>query len=88
VTLDERLHYLGGFFKALPLRFASRRKRIARIREIDLFGWEREVEQHDLDLNDHQIREAAAWGVGARDALRLPALAWDLPYPCDYPFGL
>lgn len=81
MTTDERLHFLGGWFKGLPWRWASYHARLARVYEVDRWAWAREVAQHDPDLTPHQIREAAAWGAGTRAAVRLPAAPWAPPYP-------
>ena len=81
MTWDERLHYIGGYFKALPARPRSRGAHIARCRVIDAWAWDREVAQHDPDLTPHQIAEARAWGRGARAAVNLRGLPWLAPYP-------
>jgi len=76
MSLDEALHFLGGYMKALPWRIASPGAREQRIFTIDLYGWSREVAQHDPELTEHQISEARAWGRGARACLGV-----DPPYP-------
>jgi len=76
MTTDERLHYIGGYLKALPWRFVRGVPRqIDRIREIDQWAFDREWQQNlageDVNetLSEHQLREAMAWGHGARAAL-------------------
>ena len=76
MAFDEWLHFLGGYFKALPWRIAAVGVRHQRVHDVDLYGWAREVAQHDPDLNEHQVREAKAWGRGARACLGV-----DPPYP-------
>ena len=82
MTTDKRLHFLGGFFLGLRSAFKSQPLRVAALRTIYLYGWQREVAQHDADLNEHQIAEARAWGLGAAKALRLAP--WPAPSP-PYP---
>lgn len=78
---DELLHYLGGYAMALPWRLCRRAARVARVDEIDRYGWAREVEQHDEVLTPHQVEEARAWGRGARAALGVDP-PWPVPpYP-------
>lgn len=82
MTWDQRLHYWGGYWMALPWWFRFMAERLKRLEQIDLYGWAREVAQHDPQLTPHQIEEAKAWGLGARKALRLPAVPFPSPpYP-------
>lgn len=80
-TLDEKLHFIGGFFKAIRFYWCSFLRRQSKVREIDLYGWAREVEQHDPNLTPPQIAEARAWGLGARAALRVNPPFPQPPYP-------
>ena len=82
MTWDERLHFLGGFWMGLREAWKPHAHRVSALRTIYLIGWEREVAQHDADLNEHQIAEARAWGLGAAKALRLTP--WPAPSP-PYP---
>jgi hypothetical protein len=79
--MDRFLHALGGAAMAFPFAWLSREYRLARLVDIDLYGWNREVAQHDPDLSPHQIKEAMAWGAGARRALRLEGTPYPAPYP-------
>ena len=83
MTFDERLHYLGGFSRSLPHRWAPKIVRYAWMKQIYLYGWAREMRQHrpNKKLTPHQISEARAWGDGAAKALRLDPLAPVPPYP-------
>jgi len=82
MTTDERLHFLGGFAMALPYAFSSAAIRFRELRRIYVYGWDREVAQHDPDLSEHQIREARAWGLGAARPLRLVGTPAPMPpYP-------
>jgi len=80
MTKDERLHWLGGFSYGLLLRFAPKKDRLQDLQDLDYWAWEREVKQHDPNLNAHQVREAMAWGKGARKALRIYPPYPDPPY--------
>lgn len=82
MTTDERLHYLAGFIKGTFWRFLSKAKTLEKIRELDIWAWNREWAQNlkgdtvnDI-MSDHQVSEARAWGRGARDAAGL-----NPPYP-------
>jgi hypothetical protein len=79
--MDSALHVLGGFALALPWSWLPRSYRLARLRDIDFYAWNREVSQHDPELTPHQIAEAAAWGAGARRVLRLTGTPYPPPYP-------
>ena len=82
MTKDERLHYLAGWIKGFFWRFKSEAKTLEKIRELDIWAWEREWEQNlagqnpNDPMSDHQVSEAKAWGKGARDATGL-----NPPYP-------
>jgi len=78
---DWRSHYTVGYAYGLTLRFLSDAKAIQKIVELDIWGWNREVAQHDSDLSLHQIEEAAAWGKGARSARDLYPPYPVPPYP-------
>jgi len=88
MTTDERLHYLGGYLKALPWRCEREAKRAARVLEIDLFGFYREWKQNlagqnpNIPMGTHQLYEARAWGQGARAALGV-----DPQRPVEYMLG-
>ena len=73
---DWRSHYTAGFLYGVSLRIVSRSAAEQKIIELDLWAWNREVEQHDPELTPHQIEEAMAWGRGARRGLGL-----SLPFP-------
>ena len=83
MTLDETLHFIGGFWKAMPARFASSGAKQRQIFDIDLWAWSRELAQHPGDdvLTPHQIAEAMAWGRGARVCLRINPAYPVPPYP-------
>jgi len=70
------LHRLAGFGYGLTLRVLPKAKAEQKIVKLDIWGWNREVAQHDPELNPHQIGEARAWGEGARLARGL-----NPPYP-------
>jgi len=74
-------HWLAGYGYGLGLRFVSRVKAEAAIVRLDLWGWAREVTQHDSDLSPHQRAEARAWGEGARFARGLNPPLPKPPYP-------
>jgi len=78
---DWRSHYTVGFAYGVALRFLPDSKAEQKIVELDRWGWAREVAQHDPDLTQHQIEEAAAWGKGARAARRLNPPKPVPPYP-------
>ena len=87
MTLDELLHFIGGALLALPSRFTcTLEEQREVIREIDMFGIEREWKQNlkgttpNEFLSDHQLDEAEAWGKGARKVLGFDPR---LPYEYD-----
>jgi len=79
---DWRAHYVVGYTIGLALHFVPVAKAKQKIVELDLWGWNRELEQNlkgknpNDPMSDHQIEEAKAWGKGARDATGL-----NPPYP-------
>lgn len=80
---DWRSHFTVGYAYGLTLKLVSKEKAIAKIIELDVWGWNREVAQHDPDLTPHQIEEAMAWGAGARAARGV-----NPPFPVPpYPVG-
>lgn len=68
---------------AAPWRAA----RLVALNALDRWAWDREVAQHDPKLSPHQIREAAAWGAGARAALGWSDVFWIYPYPHRFPLA-
>ena len=78
---DWRSHYTVGYLYGITLCVLSDEKASQKIVALDLWGWEREVEQHDPDLTPHQIEEAAAWGLGARKARGVNPPQPSPPYP-------
>ena len=88
MTLDETLHYLGGFTKAAWRRCFTSKFSTTIIYEIDVWAFNREwaqnlAGQHPNDpMSQHQIDEAGAWGAGARQALGI-----DPPRPACYDRG-
>jgi hypothetical protein len=87
MTADSLLHSLGGFAMALPWSFLPKSYRLDRLRDIDLYAYNREWQQNlagenpNDPMSPHQIAEAKAWGVGARRALRLVGTPYPAPYP-------
>jgi len=78
---DWRSHYTAGFAYGLLLRALSDTAAEKKIVNLYIWGWEREVAQHDPDLTPHQIEEARAWGDGASKARRLSVGLPTPPYP-------
>lgn len=74
-------HWTVGYLYGLTLCVLPRKKAEKRIVKLDIWGWEREVKQHDPDLSPHQIQEAKAWGQGARKARRVNPPLPSPPYP-------
>lgn len=77
-----RSHYTAGFLLGLALRPAVEGVRRAAITRLDRWAYEREWAQNlkanhpNPELSAHSLREAMAWGAGARQATGL-----DQPYP-------
>lgn len=65
-------HYAAGFALGVLMRWLPRRVRERRALQLDDWGWNREVLQHDPELSPHQVAEAHAWGDGYRVAAGLP----------------
>lgn len=78
---DWRSHYAVGYAYGLTLRVLSKASAEQKIVELDIWGWIREVAQHDSDLTLHQIEEAKAWGAGARKARGVNPPLPVPPYP-------
>jgi len=84
-----RSHYFVGFLRGLTLRGRQDIDARAEIVKLDLWAFDREWRQNlagkhpDPQLSARQLREAAAWGAGARYAVDL-----NVPYPTPpYPDG-
>jgi len=81
-TIDQQLHFLGGFAKASWRRCFTAKFSTTIIHEIDVWAFDREWAQNlkgknpNYPMSAHQLAEARAWGKGARFALGL-----DEPYP-------
>lgn len=87
---DWRSHYTVGYAYGLTLLVLPKTKVEQKIVKLDIWGWNREVAQHDDTLTEHQQQEAAAWGAGARKATGLINLSYPHPpYPndCAYIFS-
>lgn len=74
-------HYTAGFAYGLTLRLLPKRAAKAKIVELYKWGFAREVAQHDPDLNEHQLKEARAWGEGASKARGVDVPLPVPPYP-------
>ena len=87
MTVDEQLHYWGGFFLALPYRFLGQDFRDLRVYDIDIWAFNREWRQNlkgknpNYPMSNAQLNEAKAWGKGARAALRVGTPYPSPPYP-------
>ena len=72
MTTDERLHWLVGFLRGLVWRLLSDESATRKIRELDVWAWNREWAQNLISdspnerMSKHQLGEARAWGRGAR----------------------
>jgi hypothetical protein len=88
---DWRSHYTAGLLYGLRLRvIADPWERRSRLRSFDLWAFDREWRQNlagkhpNAELSAKQLREATAWGAGARRAA-----GFDEPYPSPpYPEGV
>ena len=67
-------HYAIGFAYGLALRVASKNAAEAEIMDLDIWAWDREWEQNlkgknpNNPMSEKQVKEARAWGEGARKA--------------------
>ena len=84
----EWLHYQAGYVIGRGLQKLGIAGKIAVIQALDRFGYEREWQQNliannpNAVLSKHQLREAMAWGAGAR-----AASGAKVSYPAPYPKG-
>lgn len=80
-----KIHFHAGYLYGLTLHFDWDSVAIHKIRELDKWAWQREWEQNlkgknpNNPMSEHQIKEASAWGAGARKARGL-----NPPYPKEY----
>lgn len=82
-------HRAYGYVLGLGMRLLSSHHAARRIRQLDLWAWDREWKQNQAGENPndpmspHQVAEAKAWGEGARLARRV-----NPPFPVPpYPAG-
>ena len=86
-------HYLGGYLWGLTLLGTPARIRDA-IERLDRWAYDREWRQNlksntpNAELSAHQLKEAMAWGAGARGAVSLDATYPSPPYPEGSEWGV
>lgn len=82
-----RSHYTAGYLLGLIM---PRDQRAAHIADLDRWAWQREWRQNlkanhpNETLSAHQLKEAAAWGAGARQSTGVDTPYPSPPYPTNY----